>query len=156
MVAATFAEAGEHDFARELAPKSGSTGRKKVLLSTDCPFVTGKIIDHALNLCKRLGAVLEVYQIIPPSLIQEPGKDQIEEGTKRLESLQQKLNRHGIEYQYAIKEASLEDELKQFSVNRRDIEAVIVPMCSESTAMVENFRSTIGNLFACPVIFFEA
>jgi len=156
MVAATFAEAGEQDFARTLVTDGGARSRKKVLLSTDCPIVTGKVLDHALNLCKRLGAALEVYQIIPPSLFQEPAQELIEAGTKRLQSLQQRLSQHGIAYEYAIKEATLEDELKNLALKRRDILAVIIPTCENGTGLVENFRSAVSERFTCPVIFFEA
>jgi hypothetical protein len=156
MVAAAFAEAGEQEYAKSLMANGAAKSRKKVLLSTDCPLVTGKVLDHALNLCRRLGAALEVYQIIPPSLFQEQAQELIETGTERLQSLQQRLSRHGIAYQYAIKEASLEDELKNLALRRRDIQAVIIPMCEGGPGLVDNFRTAISEMFTCPVIFFEA
>lgn len=156
MVAATFAEAGEQEYAESLLTSGAVNSRKKVLLSTDCPLVTGKVLDHALNLCRRLGAALEVYQIIPPSLFQDPAQELIETGTERLQSLQKRLSRHGITYQYAIKEASLEDELKTLARKRRDIQAVIIPSCEGGSGLVDNFRTAISELFTCPVIFFEA
>lgn len=155
MVAATFAEAGEQDYARTLV-KNTSKSRKKVLLSTDCPIVTGKVLDHALNLCRRLGAALEVYQIIPPSLFQEQTQDIIETGTKRLQSLQQRLSQQGILYEYAIKEASLEEELKTLALKRRDVQAVIIPTCEGGPGLVNSFRNAVSELFTCPVIFFES
>jgi len=156
MVAATFAEAGEQEYAKSIMADGAGKSRKKVLLSTDCPIVTGNVLDHALNLCRRLGAALEVYQIIPPSLFQESAQELIETGTKRLQSLQKRLSRHGIAYQYAIKEATLEDELKNLARKRRDIQAVIIPTCEGGPGLVDNFRTTISELFTCPVIFFEA
>lgn len=156
MVAATFAEANEQDFARTLVANGGGKSRKKVLLSTDCPIVTGKVLDHALNLCRRLGAALEVYQIIPPSLFQEQAQEMIEKGTQRLQSLQERLSRQGIVYEYAIKEASLEEELKSLAAKRRDVQAVIIPTCEGGPGLVHSFRNAVSELFTCPVIFFEA
>lgn len=155
MVAATFAEAGEQEYAKTLV-SGAAKSRHKVLLSTDCPIVTGKVLDHALNLCRRLGAALEVYQIIPPSLFQEPAQELIEAGTKRLQSLQERLSRHGILYEYAIKEATLEEELKNLAVKRRDIQAVIIPTCEGGPGIVDHFRTAVSEMFTCPVIFFEA
>ena len=40
-VAATYAEAGEHDFAKRIL-NTGKNAHKKVLLSTDCPVITGQ------------------------------------------------------------------------------------------------------------------
>jgi hypothetical protein len=156
MVAATYAEAGEHDYARDLVSEGTFKSPKKILLSTDCPMVTGKVLDHALNLCRRLGAALEVYQIIPPSLFEEPAQDLIEAGTARLQSLQHRLSQHGIDYHYAIKEATLQDELKDLARKRRDIQAVIIPKCEGGPGLMDNFRTKISEMFTCPVIFFEA
>ncbi|MDW7771752.1 MAG: hypothetical protein SCH71_02575 [Desulfobulbaceae bacterium] len=156
MVAAAFAEAGEHEFACKLVANAADKSRKKVLLSTDCPIVTGEVLDHAMNLCRRLNAALEVYQIIPPSLFQEPARELIETGTKKLQALRQRLCRHGIAYEYAIKEATLEEELKKLAVKRRNLQAIIIPMCEGGPGPAENFRSAMRELFPCPVIFFEA
>ena len=57
-VAATYAEAGEHEYARTLL-QEGKNSHKKVLLSTDCPIVTAQVLNHALTLCKRLGSLRE-------------------------------------------------------------------------------------------------
>ncbi|MHB1351489.1 MAG: hypothetical protein ACYCYR_16670 [Desulfobulbaceae bacterium] len=155
MVAAAFAEEGEQEFAASLL-SSGKTSHKKVLLSTDCPVVTGKVLDHALQLCKRLGSMLEVYQIIPSETVASSPREFFEAGTRRLQSIQDKLSRIGISYKYAIKEATLEEELKLVAQNRRDIMAVIIPMCDSRTGDREQFRTTMSKMFNCPVVFFES
>jgi hypothetical protein len=155
MVAATFAEAGEHEFASSLL-SSGKTSHKKVLLSTDCPVVTGKVLDHALQLCKRLGSMLEVYQIIPSEAVASSPREFFEAGTRRLQSIQDKLSRIGISYKYAIKEATLEEELKIVAENRRDIMAVIIPMCEGRSGDRDQFKAAMSRLFSCPVVFFES
>jgi hypothetical protein len=154
MVAAAFAEAGEQEFASSLL-SSGKSSHKKVLLSTDCPVVTGKVLEHALQLCKRLGSMLEVYQIIPAEAVASSPREFFEAGTRRLQSIQDKLSRIGISYKYAIKEATLEEELKEIAVNRRDIMAVIIPMCEGRSGDKEHFKTVMSRLFSCPVVFFE-
>jgi hypothetical protein len=155
MVAAAFAEAGEHEYASRLLT-AGKTSHKKVLLSTDCPVVTGKVLDHALHLCKRLGSALEVYQIIPGEELTDSSQEVLESGSKRLQSLQARLAALGISYKYAIKESSLEEELQALARMRRDILTVIVPLCRGKTADSEQFKSTMSRLFNCPVVYFES
>lgn len=155
MVAAAFAEAGEHDYASSLL-SSGKNAHKKVLLSTDCPVVTGKVLDHALQLCKRLGSMLEVYQIIPSEAVTSSPREFFEAGTRRLQAIQERLSRIGIAYKYAIKEATLEEELKMVAKNRRDIMAVIIPMCEGRSGDREHFKTAMSKLFSCPVVFFES
>jgi len=155
MAAAAFAEAGEHEYAANML-SAGKNSHKKVLLSTDCPVVTGKVLDHALNLCRRLGSMLEVYQIIPSESVESTPREFFEAGTKRLQSLKEKLGRIGISYNYSIKEASLEEELTTLARSRRDILAVIIPRCEGRREDKGDFEKAISRLFSCPVIFFDS
>ena len=155
MVAATFAEAGEQEFAGALLA-TGKNSHKKVLLSTDCPVVTGKVLDHALHLCKRLGSALEVYQIIPAEALANSSRDFFEAGTQRLKSLQNRLSKQGISYKYSVREVTLEEELKTLARKRRDILAVIIPICEGRDTDNENFKTAISRLFNCPVVYFES
>lgn len=154
-MAAAFAEAGEYEFAQHLLD-AGKNSHKKVLLSTDCPIITVKILSHALNLCKRLGGSLEVYQFISTAEASDTSPGAEKNGVKRLQVLQKKLSGLGITYEYAIKDTSLRDELAVISVNRRDIMAVIVPLCEGIQKHKEDFQEAVGAMFSCPVIFFEA
>lgn len=155
MMAAAFAEAGEHDYAAHLL-SAGKNSHKKVLLSTDCPIVTGKVLDHALNLCRRLGSMLEVYQIIPSESLESTSREFFETGTRRLQSLKERLGQIGISYNYTIKEASLEEELTALARSRRDILAVIIPRCEGKKEEKKDFEKGISKLFSCPVIFFDS
>lgn len=155
MVAAAFAESGEQEYAKRLL-RSGKTAHKKVLLGTDCPVVTGKVLDHALNLCKRLGSSLEIFQVIPAGAIESSPREFFEAGTRRLQSLKAKLSPLGISYDYVIKESSLEEELQTISQKRRDILAVIIPVCDGRKKEKDDFKTAVGRLFSCPVVFFEA
>lgn len=153
-VAATFAEAGEHEYARNLL-QAGKNSHKKVLLSTDCPVVTTQVLNHAFNLCKRLGSGLEVYQIIPREPEGISAMEYFEKVKRRLQNLQERLSREGITYNYVIKEANLREELGEIARKRRDFLAIIVPLCEDIRGHKDDFRNTISQLFNCPVIFFE-
>lgn len=154
MVAVAFAESGEHEYAGRLLT-AGKTAHKKVLLSTDCPVVTGKVLDHALNLCKRLGSALEVFQIIPAGIIASSPREFFEAGTRRLQLLQSTLRPLGISYDFVIRESSLEEELETISRTRRDLLAVIIPVCGRDERDQDNFTTAVNRLFSCPVVFFE-
>ena len=147
--AAAFAEAGEHETARNMLT-SGKNAHRKVLLSTDCPVVTGQVLDHALALCKRLGSGLEVFQLIPEA-DQVNGADQWQQS---LRALQEDLARLGVAYRYAVGNPSLLDELTEVAGKRRDIMAVIVPVCEGLKEHREDFQRAISRLFNCPVMFF--
>lgn len=155
MTAAAFAEAGEQEYARTILA-GGKSASKKVLLGTDCPEITTKILDHALNLCRRLGASLEVFQIISPASVQASATELVEAGMKRLGALQQRLRGVGIAYEYAIKETLLEDELIPLAQKRRDILAVVIPLCGLQEKDKPEFQSMMSQRFKCPVVFFEA
>ena len=151
--AAAFAEAGEHDFATSLLV-DGKNSNKKVLLSTDCPVVTNEVLNHAMSLCKRLGSALEVYQVLPTDMNRTSPREYFEKGT-RLQSLQSTLSRLGICYNYSIKAKSFQEELQALAQKRRDIVAVIVPVCEGIQRHKDDFQKTVSQLFSCPVIFFE-
>ncbi len=62
MCAAAFAEAGEYETARQLAQQDSGQGErgKKVLLGTGTHSLSMEIFRHAMNLCRRAGATLEI------------------------------------------------------------------------------------------------
>jgi len=154
MMAAAIAEAGKHKFGKTVV--TGKNVHKKVLLGTDCPEITAKILDHSLELCNRLGSSLEIFQLISPEAQQITSFEVIESGINQLRSLKNKLNKIGIEYEYAIRNTLLEEEMANIAKYRRDILAVIVPNCGQQKESDQNFQSTIIQCFKCPVVFFES
>lgn len=153
-VAAAFAEAGEHDFARSVLENKKNLHRK-VLLSTDCPVVTAQVLRHALNLCSRLGSVLEIHHIIPREPAGMSAMEYFEKAAARLQKLRKRLGGLGISYNYVIKEATLTEELIEIAGKRRDVLAVIIPLCECIQAQKDDFQNTVSRLFNCPVIFLE-
>jgi hypothetical protein len=59
MSAAAFAEVGEFETAREIAGKN-KNAHKKVLVVLEDDDLSMRILNYALNLCKRLGGQLEI------------------------------------------------------------------------------------------------
>lgn len=155
MIAATFAEANEHDYARQLL-NNEKTSHKRVLLSTNCPIVTDKVLKHTVDLSQRLGASLEVYQILSKELTQDSDATKVEEGRAKLNALQAKLKKQGIFYQYAITDTTLMEELSQLARKRRNILAVVIPKCETTPNFRKRSRQALSNIFKCPVILFES
>jgi len=62
MSAAAFAEAGEFDTARQML-RRGKNANKKVLLIKRSAKTSTKAMEHALNLCQRLEAELEILHV---------------------------------------------------------------------------------------------
>jgi len=105
MSAIAFAEAGEHGTAREML------GGKKVLL-----VLLGKETDerssrYALNICKRIGAHLEILCMT------------------KMEALKQftvELGKEGIRYQVTKKGGCVKKEIIGITEERKDIQFVVI------------------------------
>lgn len=65
MSAITFAEAGEHEIAREML----GTG-SKVLLATKAKSKNGNAFKYAINVCKRMGAQLDILYISSVTMLE--------------------------------------------------------------------------------------
>ena len=155
MIAATFAEANERDYARQLLNKE-KNAHKKVLLSTNCPLVTDKVLEHSINLSKRLGASLEIYQLLSTEFIKSSNELSIKAGLAKLKELQTGINTSGISYQYTITDTTLMEELTKMAKKRRDILAVVIPTCETSPVLRKRSRQTLSRFFKCPVILFDS
>ena len=70
MASAAFAEEGEFDTARAISLEGKNSG-KKVLLGAEGTGVDHKAYRYALNLCRRVGADLEVLQVEPGRIEEE-------------------------------------------------------------------------------------
>lgn len=62
MSAVTFAEHGEVETARHFLPNKNSN--KRVLLGVEEPELNPKLLEYALNLCRRVGAKLEILHFL--------------------------------------------------------------------------------------------
>ena len=155
MSAVAFAEEGEFDTARQML-SPGKNAHKKVLLGIDAVEVDTKILRYALNLCKRVGAKLEVLQVLRPEELGETTKSiGLHAHQLCLSPLQNSLERMGIAYQPLLTNTSLVEELVSYIGKRRDIFCVVLeatqteekPSLSVKQRLVEEFEK-----LKCPVV----
>lgn len=145
MAAAAFAEAGEHDTAREFLGGS-KNAHKKILLGTDKTGLAPKALSYALNICGRLGAGLEVVRIFPFS-----EKKANSESDKELK---ESLARQGIPYAAIHGKASLGEEIVRYAAERRDILLLILSLAERDEHLRKPDKALVKR-FHCPVVFFE-
>jgi len=111
MCAAAFAEAGEYETARQLV-RGGHA--KKVLLGTGATSLPLEIFRHAVNLCRRAGATLEILHAGPAPLAIGPDCD-----SGMLEEM-------GIDCRSIEASGDLEKELLDSTSQRNDIIFVLL------------------------------
>lgn len=110
MSAVTFAEAGEFETARELFK-----GRQKVLLTLTGRESGRKSFKYALNICKRIGAGLEVLYI-----------SKREEIRQMLRQFQDELNKEGITYEVIQGSGCIKEAIIHHTEKRSDIQFVVI------------------------------
>jgi hypothetical protein len=111
MGAAAFAEAGEFATARQLVR---SNREKKVLLGTGATSLPLEIFRHAMNLCRRAGATLEILHAGAAPLAIGPDRDS------------GMLKEMGIDYRSIEAAGDLEKELLDSTSRRNDIIFVLL------------------------------
>jgi len=139
MCAAAFAEAGEFETARQLL--KGDRG-KKVLLGTRASTLPLNIFRHAVNLCRRAGASLEILHAGPSPLTIGPDCD-----ADILEDL-------GVDYWSIDDSDGLEKELVDSTRKRSDV--IFVVLHSRSPLSPEKKRGhqlrRMARQIHCPVV----
>jgi hypothetical protein len=116
MAAAAFAEVGEFETARQLAGKN-KNAHKKVLVVLEGDDLSMRILNYALDLCKRLGGQLEILHK------QGPGKEDISNT-----AVWREFSQKGEEIFCSSLGAgeSLDDRLIEYGKTRRDILCVVL------------------------------
>lgn len=154
MVSSAFAEEGEFETARQFMQQSKNS-RKKVLLGTDEEEINLTIINHALKLCQRVGAGLEILHVV-----QNKGKNSRKLGLSKtnasLTQAQSKLQKMGISYNQIDAEGTLANELINHVAKRRDVMLVVLDAKSQkkSVSQTKNHK-TLDEIFAglrCPLV----
>ncbi|MBF0338773.1 MAG: hypothetical protein HQL05_13205 [Nitrospirae bacterium] len=108
--AVTFAEEGEFDTAREFLKSN-----KKVLLALRGSNVEGQTLRYSMNICKRIGADLDILYI-PVS----------ETLTTIVDRFTSELQKEGIGCKVVRKEGSFRQEILDFTKVNRDVLFVII------------------------------
>jgi len=116
MSAAAFAEAGEFDTARQIAGKN-KNAHKKVLVVLEGDELSIRLLNYAVDLCKRLGGQLEILHKQGPMHVDITKTGAWQEFTKKGEQV----------VCSAIESSeSLDDKLTEYGKNRRDILCVVL------------------------------
>ncbi|MBI4653823.1 MAG: hypothetical protein HY752_02355 [Nitrospirae bacterium] len=110
MSAVTFAEAGEFETAREIVK-----GRQKVLLTLTRRESDRKSFKYALNICKRIGAGLEILFISK--------RDEI---LQTLREFQEELNKEDITYEIIQESGCIKEAIINHTEKRSDIQFVVI------------------------------
>ena len=150
MSAAAFAEAGEFDTAKEVLGPS-KNAHKKVLLVTD-GGAANQSIEHALTLCRRLEAQLEILHVRSAGASRATAP----------EPLNDKDNPAGLTVSYAEVERhdSLADTVAEYSRGRRDILCVVLEgaAADQPAGKRKNSSRSLGWLMKqlhCPVVVYS-
>ncbi|MBI5558913.1 MAG: hypothetical protein HY885_14905 [Deltaproteobacteria bacterium] len=153
MAAAAFAEADEHESAREFL-RAGKNAHKKILLGTDETQLAPKVVAYALNMCARLGVGLEIVQVLPEASM--PKDLTIKYGNESLspQEMQAGFSRRGILYEFFFGNASLEEEIMQHLAKRRDIMLFVLRMSGQG-AKNQKAENDLVKKFQCPVVILD-
>jgi hypothetical protein len=158
MVAATFAEAGEHEMAGQYLANQ-KTAHKKILLATNAADIAPKTLGRAVSICKRIGAMLEVLHV-PSAGGSQPnqGKSPAKDNAANLLQVKERLEGLGISYEFAPGFGSLEEEVIRHATGRRDIMLLILDMADEFCGQKCTDQQPDCHLleqFKCPVVLLE-
>jgi hypothetical protein len=154
MVAATFAEASEHETARKYLARQ-KTSHKKILLATNATNITPKTLGQAVSICKRIGAMLEVLHVPPTSGSQvDRGNGPAKNSTANFLQIKKYLEGFGISYEFAPGFSSLEKEIIRHATGRRDIMLLILDMAGETPGReyADQPDCHLLEQFKCPVV----
>ena len=108
MAAAAFAEAGEFDTAKEMLKEN-----RKVLLALTGEKSDANAFRHALNLCKRIHAALEILHVSADK-------------AGLSDTFVSELNKNGIEYDYIHKEGCIKEQILDYTDNHSGTLLVVV------------------------------
>lgn len=122
MTAATFAEAGEFEMARQyFMPHKNA--HKRVLLGTDREEINPKTLNYAMRLSYCIGGSLEIFHVIHASaegVNYEPVKK-----NRLVEAVKWVMGEKGIIYELVMGKECLATEVLNYTQKRRDLLCVI-------------------------------
>lgn len=156
MASAAFAEAGEFDSARQMLGQDKNSN-KKVLLSTEGTDVNHKAFRYAFNLCRRVGARLEILHILRPSDTQESASivETLSDVKQGLKPAFERLAREGIAYSLNFGEGRLEEEVVKYTDGRSDILFVVIEPPHDAPEKKSRFEKRMNEALErlrCPLV----
>ncbi|MBC8414122.1 universal stress protein [bacterium] len=137
MAAATFAEAGEFETAREIMHES-----RKVLLALTGDKSAENAFKYAINTCLRIGADLEILH----SDIYEK---------KQIVNFQSELRSKGVDSLFINVEGCVKEEVMDYTSKRTDILFVVVESSDGLDMNCNKSKKVISKLWVnlkCPLV----
>ena len=138
MSAITFAEAGEHETAREML-----ASRKKVLLAISDRVVERDILDYALNVSKRVGADIDILYLAS------------EAKSPSLKEFLSELKKEGIRCSVVWKTGCMRKAILDYTKKRKDILFVVVGSAQELEVECKASGKTLSDAWKklkCPLV----
>ncbi|MBU0675276.1 MAG: hypothetical protein KJ950_11585 [Proteobacteria bacterium] len=159
MAAAAFAEAGEHDSARQLL-HDFKTAHKKIILGTDHLEPDLKIVNYTLNLCQRMGGGLEIFHVVPATFCSKMKKGESPLiSDPAFVSFNRKMENLGVVYQPVCSDRGLVREVLEYVSDSRQVMCVVFsPSHADETMKTKRDGRTIAEWFQdlnCPVLFYS-
>ncbi len=120
MEAITFAEAGEHEHAKALM-KGESFPKEKLLVVGSEEGFSERLMDHAINMAKRMGYEIAALNVIPVgmrifSLLQDKVKDELKTKTeKEASEFSNKASKMKISFTHEVKFGNRDKIIKEVS-----------------------------------------
>lgn len=140
MAAAAFAEAGEFEAAIAFLEPLGRSRKTKVLLSIDSADIHPNLLQYAMNLCRRIGAGLEILHVHLPG--------------RKKSRLGEFFKRCNVDYLVTGGQAGFLETVTGHVAGRRDIMLVILGMSGAAGGQpcgnecIEAMTRRLG----CPVV----
>jgi len=139
MAAAAFAEAGEHEKAREILKS-----RKTVLLAISDRMFNRDVLKYALNISERIDASLEILYVT------ESEKEKI--GLKDFIS---EVKKEGFRFSLVMKKGCVKRAILDYTEQRRDVVFVVIGSTPElyiECKTDENALSDVWKRLKCPLV----
>ncbi len=139
MAASAFAEAGEIETAREILK-----ARQKVLLALTGRESDRKSFKYTLNICKRIGAGLEV--------LYTSKRDEI---LQMLKEFEEELNKEGIAYEFIQGSGCIKEAIIYRTEKRSDIQFVVIESSDAMNIDCKNDDRTLSKAWEglkCPLV----
>jgi hypothetical protein len=137
MTAASFAEAGEFETARETL-----RGERRVLLAMREGEVEKKALIYALNTCKRIRAEMDILYLSTTDAGENP----------MLKEFFSEIQREGINYRLIQRIGRLREEIRNYTDSERNIDFVVVESPAVDRWNREEGLSKILEKIKCPLV----
>ena len=150
MASVAFAEAGEHDTARQML-RQQATSNKTVLLATDTEVVHNGVVRHALNLCKRMGGKLEILHILPL-------KSRNEIDRFHRQQMPENLRDYATTYTHMIARNPFEKEVINYTESLGGLLCVVLDTArcreTENNNICQKYLAGLVERITCPVVIY--